>query len=204
MTGTTDQEGFPRVDIHSHNTNEPAIGMSRRQMILAALTGGVVLATPAVLGTQVLAADSPSTTTPPKRSSDDAAGLNAALVAERGHVQVYAAMEKVNLRDDERTVVVAMRDHHQAYVDALKGYVGSAATTDAGTASVTPSGDFASMLPALVKLEKAAAASHTEALRVIKGTDAAALVASIITIEAHHSAALAILAELSLDVVTAG
>lgn len=192
------------MDIHSHNTTETATGMSRRQMILAALTGGVVLATPALLGTQVLAAESSSTSTPPKRSADDAADLNAALVAERGHVLVYAAMERVNLREDERAVVVAMREHHQAYVDALKGYVGSAAATDAGTASVTPSGNFESMLPALVNLEKAAAASHTDALRVIKGTDAAALVASIITIEAHHSAALATLAELPLDVVTAG
>ncbi|MEY4166149.1 MAG: Ferritin-like domain [Actinomycetota bacterium] len=192
------------MDIHPHNTTAAAAGMSRRQMILTALTGGVVLATPALLGTQVLAADSSSTTTPPKRSADDAAGLNAALVAERGHVQVYAAMEKVTLRDNERTVVVAMREHHQAYVDALKGYVGSSAATDAGTASITPSGDFASMLPALVDLEKAAAAAHTDALRVIKGTDAAALVASIITVEAHHSAALAMLAELPLDVVTAG
>lgn len=192
------------MDIHPHNSTVTAAGMSRRQMILAALTGGVVLATPTLLGTQVLAADSSSTTTPPKRSADDATGLNAALVAERGHVQVYAAMEKVNLRETERAVVVAMREHHQAYVDALKGYVGSAATTDAGTASITPSGDFASMLPALVNLEKAAATAHTDALRVLKGTDAAALVASIITIEAHHSAALAMLAELPLDVVTAG
>lgn len=192
------------MDIHPHNTNETSDGMSRRQMILATLTSGVVLATPALLGTQVLAADSSSNSTPPKRSADDAAGLNAALVAERGHVLVYAAMEKLNLRDTERAVVVAMREHHQAYVDALKGYVGSAATTDAGAASLAPSGDFASMLGALVDLEKGAAASHTEALRVIKGTDAAALVASIVTVEAHHSAALALLAELPLDVVTAG
>lgn len=203
MTGTTDQKGFPRVDIHSQHTSEPANGMSRRQMILAALTGSAVLATPVLLGSQALAAES-STTTPPKRSADDNAGLNAALIAERGHVQVYAEMESLSLGKDESTVVAAMREHHQAYVDALKGYVGSAASTDAGSPSVSPTGTFTSMLPALIELEKKAAASHTDALRVIKGTDAAALVASIITIEAHHSAALAMLAELPLDAVTAG
>jgi len=204
VTGTTDKEGFPLVDIHSHNTNEQAEGMSRRQMILAALTSGAVLASPVLLGSHALAAESSSSTTPPKRSADDNAGINAALVAERGHVQAYVAMEKLNLSKDEGAVVVAMREHHQAYVDALKGYVGSSASTDPGAASVSPSGDFMSMLPALIEMEKGAAATHTEALRVIKGTDAAALVASIITIEAHHSAALAMLAELPLDAVTAG
>ena len=178
--------------------------MSRRQMILAAITGSAVLATPVLLGSQALAAESSSTTTPPKRSADDNAGLNAALIAERGCVQVYAQMESLSLSKDESTVVAAMREHHQAYVDALKGYVGSAASIDAGSPSVTPKGTFTSMLPDLVGLEKKAAASHTDALRVIKGTDAAALVASIITIEAHHSAALAMLAELPLDAVTAG
>jgi hypothetical protein len=64
--------------------------------------------------------------------------------------------------------------------------------------------NYAFIAPQLASLEAATAALHIDALKSIQGIDAATLVASIITVEARHEAALLVSATGSFDAVATG
>lgn len=166
---------------------------SRRRLITSLLAGGaVVAATPLLAGT-ARAAGTTDTTVPPNRDASDNAALNAALAREARLVGTYrAAVELAN--EDDKVALSLILDHHVAYANALKGYLGTQAQAAAETPLMQPSGGFAAMANALSKLENESAKSHADMVAGLKGIDAAALVASIVTVTVRTATALAIAA----------
>jgi hypothetical protein len=84
-------------------------------------------------------------------------------------------------------------DHHDAYVDVIKAYLGTNAASGTEAPLASPSGSFASIAPRMAALENETLAAHTTRLGTLVGLDAAKLIASIITVEARHAAALSLL-----------
>jgi polynucleotide 5'-kinase involved in rRNA processing len=58
----------------------------------------------------------------------------------------------------------------------------------------SPTGSIAGIARQLATLEDQTATIHTDAIGVIKGIDAATLLASIVTVESRHAAALELIA----------
>ena len=148
-------------------------------------------ATPLLSGTAVRAADSPTTTVPPQRDPSDNAALNAALAREARLVGTYrAAAELAN--ENDKVALSLILDHHIAYVHALKGYLGTKADEAPETPLMDPTGGFVAMAAALANLENESAKSHVDTIAGLKGIDAAALVASIVTVTVRTATALSI------------
>lgn len=102
-------------------------------------------------------------------------------------------------------MLVGFHDHHRAAGQALAGTVGALATNvrsddvfNAFRGRIQGS-DKNSVLDALRELENTLANTHLSLVGALEGTQGAALVASILNIQARQSAALAILAGRSLD-----
>jgi hypothetical protein len=137
-------------------------------------------------------------------SDADRALIQFALEAEQAAHGLYAAAAGSAVgRGDAGPAIALMRDHHRAYAQALNGLYGegasstrSAAVLEAFAARVT---DPAAALGALRELENVLAATHTAVVGSLESTDAAALVASIVTTESRHAAVLAELAGDDLD-----
>lgn len=188
------------MDTHSVETAEPA-PTSRRALLASLIAAG---ATVAVAG-RASAADeqAPTTTAPPLHSDADVATLNSLITREAAMVATYEAA-KGNVSGDDLAVIELIESHHVAYVQSLAGYLGrKAGATTAPALPVNP-GDYAAIAPQLAALESATAAAHINALKTIQGIDAATLVASIITVEARHEAALLVSASGSVAEVASG
>jgi hypothetical protein len=113
-------------------------------------------------------------------------------------VATYAAAVKATTNDDDVAALTLIHDHHVAYVQALAGYLGrDAVATGNGTALASAAGSFASNASQLANLETATMNLHIDALNTLNGLNAATLVSSIITMEARHSAALALVSGLA-------
>jgi hypothetical protein len=135
----------------------------------------------------------PSTTAPPKRpTSTDVPLLGFAQSLELAAVQLYdQALPSV--AEDLRPVLAVFRRHHQAYAEQLDGLLGRRAPNVPNETLVeerTPAfgartADGA--LRAAYNLEIDLAASYTELLRTLRGTDGVALIASIQPIEARQA-----------------
>jgi hypothetical protein len=85
-------------------------------------------------------------------------------------------------------------DHHVAYAQALKGYLAVEAHKPSNAPLASPAGSLSSIARQLATLEDQTATIHTNAIGTIKGLDAATLLASIVTVEARHAAALELIA----------
>lgn len=177
---------------------------SRRSLIAALVSGGAVASvtvagSPVLGGAAVLAADDTTTTTPPRRVDADAGVLNRLLGLERSAVDRYRSVAgSAALSEEERAVILAFHGHHQAYADAIKGYLGSAASTQASGALADATGTFDQLVGDLIDLEAELVDSHADAAAQVRGTEAAALIASIAIGESRHRAALAIVSGASV------
>lgn len=170
-----------------------AVAVAGRANAADATTDTTVASGDTVAPTAMMSAAAPTTTAPPARSTADKAALNNAIALETDLVATYAAVESATSGDDLAAVTL-IKNHHTAYVQAISGYLGRDSVVPAGNASAVPLTNFAAAAPALAALEAAAVNAHITTLRGLQGLDAANLVASIITVEARHQAALGVAA----------
>ena len=188
---TTDTDkGSPRVDTQAPDTaaTEPR---SRRALFASLLAAGAAASVPLLAGRASAAEDSATTTTaPPDRAASDVSIINALIEREASMVATYkAAVGSVS--GDDQAALLTIHAHHIAYVESLSAYLGTDAAAPSGAPlPLTTSGGFSAVAAQLAAHEGATAAAHIAALGRIQGIDAAALVASIITVVARHRAAL--------------
>ena len=174
--------------IQSQSPDTPTT--SRRQLLASLLAGGALAVATPTLARRASAAGSDI----PKKDARDNATLNAALERESQMVATYALAVAATANEDDKAALLLIHDHHIAYVDALRGYLATDAQTPSGRAIGSPNGTFASIANQLASLEDETVTIHTNNLASLIGINAASLVASIITMEARHSAALSIVA----------
>lgn len=170
--------------------NQPHTPMvtSRRQMIATMLAGGALAAVTPALASRASAAS----VDVPRKDARDNALLNAALNRESQMVATYAIAVESASNADDKAALLLIHDNHVAYVDALRGYLATEVEKPSGGALANPTGSFASVAAQLSALEDQTVSIHTGNLNSLIGMDAAMLVASIITMEARHAAALAL------------
>jgi Ferritin-like domain len=209
------------VDI---DETEPASADSalRRRLLGIGLGGAAVSLLPFLVGrasatsTTVATSDTASapsstiaattTTGSPKRpTDDDVTLLGFAQTVEIAASRLYElAVATADFDDDDKAVMATFLDAHRAYAASLSGFLGREAPQ-----AVNPifdemqdsfGGDRASVLDAAYNLESVAVATHTDILGQLQATDGAALIASILLVEAAHGTVLAILSgKTSLD-----
>lgn len=169
--------------------------ISRRRMITSILAGGAMAAAPVLVGRA--SADSGSTATTvaqPERSDADNSVLNALLSQESRMVATYNAALGASLSKDDIAALELIRDNHLAYVHAIKGYLGTSFTAPSNAPLASPAGNLAAVANALAALEDQTLNLHLGAMASLAAKDSSTLIASIITMEARHSTALAIVA----------
>ena len=176
------------MDTHDERLPENA-GTSRRRLIVSILAGGTALAlAPGFAGT------AHAETTLPKRDTADNDSLNAAVQREASMVATYAAIVAATSGDDDKAAMKLIHDHHLAYKQALVGFLGPDIVDFDASTLASPSGSVADVAGELARLEDETVQTHLGILAGLKGTDAASLIASIITVEARHVAALELVA----------
>ncbi len=141
-----------------------------------------------------------TTTAPPKRPTDaDVTLLGFAQTVELAARQLYdVALGTDGLFDDaQRAVIATIRESHDAYAASLSGTLGRLAPQVANPIvdelKASFSGKLADVLDAAYGLESTAVATHTDIIGKLQGTDGAALIASILIVEARHGTVLAYL-----------
>ncbi len=170
--------------------------------LLPFLSGRASATTPPNSTSDTLAATTAATTTttsPPLRPTDaDVTLLGFAQSVELAARQLYdVALGTKGLFDEvQRAVIAAIRESHSAYAAALSGMLGREAPQTAASAVVDDlkssfSGKLADVLKAAASLESTAVATHIEILGSLQGLDGAALIASILVVEARHGTVLA-------------
>lgn len=171
---------------------------ARRRLIgagLAGLVGSLVLAGRAGA---TATPEQTTTTAPPRQpTSSDTALLGAAQRAELAAVALYdTTLTGRQLVGDERLVLTGIREAHQAYAQSLSAILGKASPDIAEQLVVDLfggpfGGPIGGMLEAAQELENVLVATHTEIIGALEGTDGAALIASILVVEARHATVLA-------------
>ncbi len=164
---------------------------SRRALFASLLAAGAAASAPLLAGRASAAGDSaPTTTAPPDRSAADVAVINTLIEREASMVATYkAAVGSVS--GDDLAALLTIHGHHIAYVESLSAYLGTEAAKPSGTRlALTVSGGYSSIATQMAAHEAATAEAHIAALGSIQGINAAALVASIITVVSRHRAAL--------------
>ena len=163
---------------------------TRRRLIASLLAGGAVVAAAPLFAGHASAADNVA---PPHRDAADNAALNACLERESRMVATYRSIIG-GLADNNLVAMTLILDHHIAYAHSLKGYLAVEAETPSSAPLASPIGSLASIARQLAALEDSTATIHTDTIGSIKGLDAAMLLASIVTVEARHAAALELIA----------
>ena len=138
----------------------------------------------------------PSTTAPPKKpTASDVALLGFAQSIELAAAQLYSQAVPV-LGEELQPTVAVFRRHHQAYGEQIGALLGRRAPGVANqtlVSELTPAFGARSetaVLRAAHELENSLAASYTQLLGELKGTDGVALIASIQPIEARQAVVL--------------
>ncbi len=129
-------------------------------------------------------------------SSSDIKLLAFAHTLELTTRDTYAtAVARKSLSDDERALLEQFHANHVAYEQSLNGLLSKNAVTKRDDAIYT---SFSAKLSeaqniwlALLEIENIMIASHTKAIETIESAKIAALIASIIIVEARHAAILA-------------
>ena len=177
------------MDTQTPETNETA-PTSRRALIASLVgAGAAVVAAGRVSASGAASASTATTVAPPQRSDADTETLNGILAMEKDMVATYAAA-KANTSGDDLAALSLIESHHLAYVQALEGYMGRAAVAGAGNAVALQGSGYSGLAVELAAEEARCVQAHVAALTRLQGVDAASLVASIITVEARHRAAL--------------
>ena len=160
---------------------------TRRRLIASLLAGGAVVATAPLFAGRASASSAGSESA--HRDPADNAALNACLERESRMVATYRKAV-VGLTEHDLAAMTLILDHHVAYADALKGYLAVDVVNPSTAPLASPAGSIASIARQLAVLENQTATIHTDTIGAIKGLDAATLLASIVTVEARHAAAL--------------
>jgi hypothetical protein len=179
-----------------------------RRALLGAGVGGVALSLLPFLSSRAGASattdggsTTTSTTTPPQRpTDDDVTLLGFAQQVELTSQALYdEAIALGGWSDAQAAVIAAIREAHQAYAQSLSGLLGRKAPGlmskplfDSLRSDFSGSAD--GVLSAAYDLESSLVATHLDVLAKLQGTDAAALLASIVSNEARHGTVLADLA----------
>jgi hypothetical protein len=176
----------------------------RRRLLGIGLGGAAVSLLPFLSGratatTPPNSTVAPTTTTaPPKRpTDDDVTLLGFAQTVELAARQLYDVALGTNglFNDVQRAVIATIRESHDAYAAALSGMLGRQAPQAVNPVfddvKTSFSGKLADVLDAASGLESTAVATHTEILGKLQGTDGAALIASILVVEARHGTVIA-------------
>ena len=175
----------------THQVESPDMSMTtRRRLIASLLAGGAVVAATPLFAGHASASDAAA---PPHRDAADNDALNACLDRESRMVATYRNAV-VGLTENDLIAMTLILDHHIAYAHALKGYLAVEAITPSSAPLASPSGSLSSIARQLATLEDQTATIHTNTIGTIKGLDAATLLASIVTVEARHAAALELIA----------
>ena len=129
-------------------------------------------------------------------SSSDIKLLAFAHTLELTTRDIYiVAVARKSLSDDERALLEQFHANHVAYEQSLNGLLSKNAVTkrdDAIYASFSAKlSEAQNIWLALLEIENTMIASHTKAIETIESAKVAALVASMITVEARHAAILA-------------
>ena len=141
----------------------------------------------------------PAATPTPPTAADRTllAFANSAEFAARDLYAVAAGLPTFST--DEQTMLVGFHDHHMAAGQALAGLVGKDASNvredavyNAFRGKVMGS-DKSAIWDALRELENTLVSTHLSLVGALEGTEGSALVASILSIQARHAAALALL-----------
>lgn len=178
------------MDTHQvESPNTPAT--SRRHLIASLLAGGAaVVAAPMLAGR----ASAEGATDAPHRDPADNATLNAGLERETRMAATYRIAVASASGEDNKAALSLILDHHVAYAQAIHGYLATKVITPSAAPLASPSGSFAQIAVQLASLEDQTTTIHIDSLASIKGLDASTLIASIITVEARHAAALTLVA----------
>ncbi len=189
---------MPLVENHQVDLPENS-ATSRRRLLTSLLAGGAFAAAAPLLATRASAADETTTTTvaPPNRDAADNNVLNSLINREAQTVATYKTAIAATKNANDVAALTLIHDHHVAYEQALKGYLGRPAVSGNTTPLANVTGAFPAIAAQLSAIETATMNQHIDALNTINGHDAATLVASIITMEARHSAALALVSGLA-------
>lgn len=147
--------------------------------------------------------ESPTTTAPPRRpTAADAELLGFAQTVELAARDLYRLAVAAGAGGQQLPSLAAIAAHHDAYAQAISAVIGTAAPQkrDEGLYSAL-SGAFDTKTDSMVRaahdLENTLVTTHRSLLAQLDGIEGAALIASILIVEARHSAALASLAGLS-------
>ncbi|MEN9821770.1 MAG: hypothetical protein RLZ04_196 [Actinomycetota bacterium] len=142
-----------------------------------------------------------STMPPLKPTAEDLVLLAGAQEAELAARDLYdAGIAAASWTEEQATLMVALRESHEAYAQSLSAMLGvkgsgvaSADITAANEVGMSSS-DAAAVLAAAQALEATLVAAHLGFLAQLEAIDAAALVSSILMAEGRHGTALADLA----------
>ena len=180
---------MPYVD--THQVESPDMSMTtRRRLIASLLAGGAVIAATPLFAGQASAAEAGG---PPQRDPADNEALNSSLERESRMVATYRKAI-VGLTENDLIAMTLILDHHVAYAQALTGYLAVDVVNPSSAPLASPTGSVTSIARQLATLEDQTATIHTNIIGTIKGIDAAMLLASIVTVEARHAAALELIA----------
>ncbi|MEI7619744.1 MAG: ferritin-like domain-containing protein [Actinomycetota bacterium] len=159
--------------------------------------GATTATTPATTTPPTTVAPAPTTTAPPKRpTTADIELLAVAQSIELAIRDLYdAALGAKSFEGATAEAVTAIREAHEAYAQSISGLIGSDAKGlrseklyNAQRSNFT--GSTTSVAQAAAKLENVASATHLEILGSLIGIDAAALIASVLVVEARHATVL--------------
>ena len=133
---------------------------------------------------------------PTEADTELLASAQASALATR---DLYQAAVAAGVGGDHTASFVAIAAHHDAYAQAISSLIGRAApqARDNGIFSANKS-DFESDTTAAAlaahALENSLVSAHTKLIGMLEGTEGAALIASMVIIEARHVVALAAIA----------
>jgi hypothetical protein len=184
----------------------PADSALRRRLLGIGLGGAAVSLLPFLVGrasatttTGSTSDTTPATTTtaPPKRPTDDDVSLlGFAQSVELAARDLYdVALSNKGFDADQRAVIATIRESHDAYAASLSAILGRLApqkpnpVVDSLQSSFA--GETSAVLDAAYQLESTAVATHVDILGKLQGIDGAALIASILIVEARHGTVIA-------------
>ena len=152
----------------------------------------------------MLAAGGESTPPPKKIQPEDLPLLGAAKVLELTAAQasetVIARLDSLGVDEATAALLRAIAAHHRAYAEAISAAFGPGSPATPNPALLTllggpvfAEGTGAEVLKAMQEVEHHCSDTHQTLLGLLISTDAAALVASIVVIEARHAVVLGML-----------
>jgi len=144
-----------------------------------------------------------TTTAAPRRpTAADAQLLGFAQTVELAARDLYRLAVEAGAGGQQLPSLAAIAAHHDAYAQAISAVIGTSAPQERDEALFTSlRGSFDTKSDSMARaghdLENILVATHRSLLAQLDGTEGSALIASILIVEARHSAALAVLAGLS-------